>query len=193
MSDELAEHYRSARVRVSELACSLDAEAQATRVPACPGWTIRDLLAHVVALPEDALAGRLHGPPDDDFTAGQVERLSGTASELVAAWAVTGPQIEELLAGGLPAPALVIDLHTHEQDILGALGRTGARDLPGTRWAIGSVLDRFPADIPAEPWEAWRARLGRRSRAQVEAWDWPADTDLSDFFIFGPRGTDLVE
>lgn len=192
MANDLAGHYRSARLRLSELARSLDADAQATPVPACPGWTVRDTFAHLVALPADALAGRISGVPDEEFTAEQVIRFAGSTAELADSWDESGPQIEALLADGLRVPALVIDLHTHEQDILGALGRVGARDLPGTQWAIAAVTGAYPG-IPVEPWEAWRARLGRRSRAQVEAWDWAPDTDLSDFFVFGPRDSDLIE
>ena len=38
--------YREGRGRVTELVRDLDADALATPVPACPGWTVRDLLCH---------------------------------------------------------------------------------------------------------------------------------------------------
>ena len=69
---DLAGLYRDTRERLSDLIAGLDAAALRTMVPACPLWAVRDVLAHLTAITEDALAGRLSGPPDEEFTAAQV-------------------------------------------------------------------------------------------------------------------------
>jgi hypothetical protein len=44
-------------------------------------------------------------------------------------------------------------------------------------------------------WEAFRWRLGRRSRAQLAAMDWSADPSefLDQLCIFGPATVDVIE
>ena len=60
---DLAGMYRETRERLAGLVAGLD-EAQLGRpVPACPGWSVADVMGHLAAIPEDALAGRLTGPP----------------------------------------------------------------------------------------------------------------------------------
>jgi hypothetical protein len=47
-----------------------------------------------------------------------------------------------------------------------------------------------------DDFELFRARLGRRSRAQVLAYGWPtppSDAQLAAFFVFGPSRHDIIE
>jgi hypothetical protein len=70
--DEIAEWTR-AQQRVIALVTGLPADRAATTVPACPDWTVRDLLSHMVGLGADVVAG---DEPDDHhaaWTARQVE------------------------------------------------------------------------------------------------------------------------
>ena len=73
--------------RVVELAESLNAEEAERSVPACPDWTVTQLLAHMVGLNADVLAG---DEPDDHnraWTQRQVDRRSGREpADLVAEW-----------------------------------------------------------------------------------------------------------
>jgi hypothetical protein len=49
--------------------------------------------------------------------------------------------------------------------------------------------------VAVDGYELLRAVLGRRSRAQVEAWPWTAEpgAHLDLLFVFDPRDTALVE
>jgi uncharacterized protein (TIGR03083 family) len=214
--------YRETRERLSTLVLSLDDEGRRLPVPACPGWSVHDVIAHLVAVNEDVLAGRLTRPPTDEETAAQVARRSGTETEaMVAEWGAMAPAFEELLSAVRIWPA-ALDVLTHEQDIRGAIGEPGARDVLGIRLGASYLVNNLQSPIglvirvddvdhaidadaeagPAEPlelrttsFEAFRFRLGRRSRAQLAALDWSADPApvLDRLVIFGPSPLDIVE
>src|SRR5215207_10382632 len=119
----LADEYRAARHRMSEIATQLDADAATIGVPACPAWTTSDLLAHVTALAVDLGAGRR---PDGDTQAwvdAQVaDRRGRTLDALVAEWDIGAPAFEAMVA---ERPhrwwGLVYDVLVHEQDLRGAV------------------------------------------------------------------------
>ena len=195
---DLARFYADGRARLSTFMATLTDDELATAVPSCPGWTVQDVLAHVVSNPSDALAGRISGPPSDEFTAQQVERWRDKPlAEMLSSWDAANGIDAVIESFGDAVSALVIDLHTHEQDVRNAVGRPGARDVPGLLWAAERLCSGFTAaPIPVDGYEAFRARLGRRSRAQVTAWPWTVpdlDAALESFFIFGPRPDALVE
>ena len=215
---DLCSLYLDTYARLVAMAAELDATALATPVPTCPGWSVQDVVAHEVAITEDALAGRLTGPPSDKETAAQVARFKGTGiSGMLAIWAQTASRFAEAVAALEVWPA-VIDIASHEQDIRGALGRPGARDTQVIRLAakglIGSLdppvpirvlvedteLRVGPADGPelglvTRRFEAFRWRMGRRSRAQLAALDWTGDPApvLDHLTIFGPSPVDIIE
>ena len=49
-------------------------------VPACPGWSVRDVVAHMTAVAEDWAAGSLAGPPTDEQTAAHVARFAAMSA-----------------------------------------------------------------------------------------------------------------
>ena len=53
------EFYHDARTRIAALVADLSPQERAAPVPACPGWQVRDVVAHLAAAAEDAAAGRL--------------------------------------------------------------------------------------------------------------------------------------
>ena len=187
----------------------------ATPVPACPGWTVHDVVSHLVGIVEDAIAGRLNGPPDDALTAEQVERhLADSVDELVATWSRLAPFFEAALTERMIWSALM-DVLSHEQDIRGALDRPGARDevalLLGARRLVATdglpvtiaitddpeVLDS-PSDdyvLRTTAFEVLRFRLGRRTREQVLALDWSSDPTavVDQLFVFGPAQRPIIE
>ena len=79
--------WREAFERVCTLVERLGAAELAATVPACPDWTVRDLLSHMVGLGADVLAG---DEPDDHnsaWTQRQVEaRRDRSAADLLAEW-----------------------------------------------------------------------------------------------------------
>jgi uncharacterized protein (TIGR03083 family) len=215
---DLAAMYRDSRQRLTGLVAGLDEAQLGTPVPACPGWSVADVIGHLAAIPEDALAGRLTGPPSEAETAGQVARFRGQPiARTLSGWTDLAPRFEEIVAAFGVVPA-VIDVASHEQDIRAAVGQPGARDTEViremARWLVARLRTPVPLRItvgdtrfhvgPAgEPaleltttwYEAFRWRMGRRSRSQLAALDWSGDPSpvLDHLVVFGPATSDVVE
>ena len=66
---EASSAYRGGRERISEIASDTPDEALSRTVPACPDWTVRDLLAHMVGVAEDFAAGNFENAGSDEWTA----------------------------------------------------------------------------------------------------------------------------
>ena len=218
---DLARLYAGTRDRVLALVTGLGEADQAAPVPACPGWSVRDVLAHLAAIAEDSRAGLLTGPPGDAETAAQVARFAGRdLARILAAWEAAAPAFGQVIASARLWPA-VIDVASHEHDIRGALGVPGARDSEAVtecatrllRWLRPAVALRVvvedgefqvgPEHTGPQPrltltttrFEAFRWRMGRRSRAQLATLDWSGDPApvLGQLTVFGPAGADVIE
>ena len=210
--------YRETRQRLTALVAGLDQVELGTPLPACPGWSVADVIGHLAAIPEDALAGRLTGPPSEEETAAQVVRFRGRPmAQTLAGWTELAPRFEVIVATFKVWPA-VIDVASHEQDIRGAVGRPGARDTEVIKEMSGWLLARLSPPIrlrvtvgdthiqvgpDGEPvlgltttwYEAFRWRMGRRSRDQLAALDWSGDPApvLDHLVVFGPARADIIE
>ena len=56
--------YASSRQRICTLVLNAGEEtSRNTAAQACPGWSVHDIVAHLVGVVEDGLAGRLSEPP----------------------------------------------------------------------------------------------------------------------------------
>jgi uncharacterized protein (TIGR03083 family) len=215
---DLSALYTDTHARLAALVAGMDAPALDTPVPACPGWSVHDVVAHELAVTEDALAGQLTGPPTEEQTAAQVARFRGhDMRDMLAAWAVTAPQFGDIVAAFEVWPA-VIDIVSHEQDIRGALSRPGGRDSAAVRLCADALIAYLTPPAPVRVlvedtefrvgpddgaelalvtsrFEALRWRMGRRSRAQLAALDWSGDPSpvLDHLVVFGPATADIVE
>lgn len=215
---EIAATYLAARQRIDDLVRPLDVEDLTRPVPTCPGWTVHAVVSHLAATPDWAAAGRLQGLPSDEDTATQVAELADTPTvEVLDRWATSAPGFAELAAGADIWPA-AIDVVTHEHDIRHALGRPGERDTRAVDTLAGLLLDWWspsravevvtpartvrrgpggeePVRWTSTDYEVLRARLGRRSRAQLAAMDWSADPGniLDELTVFPPNKTDIDE
>jgi uncharacterized protein (TIGR03083 family) len=205
MAADLGEMYRAARVRISALVSD---EVAAVRVPATPLWDVHDVVAHLAGVTEDVHTGNMEGVTTDPWTAAQVERgRTKTVADLVAMWDEYAPRVEWFLStpDGASAYRAVLDVHTHEADLLNALGRP--IDLPAgfLTWMTPLLRDSFDeavaqAGLPAPTVNAsnlqwFRGRLGRRTADEVRAYGWSADpvAYLDHWFIFGRAERSLGE
>jgi uncharacterized protein (TIGR03083 family) len=151
---DLAGAYAEARRRLQGLLAGLDPAALATPVPACPAWTVLDVLAHLAGVAADVVNGAyFYGAADawgdarlaaarDQWTASQVRsRHNRTAQAQLTEWAAAAAVLEPMLAGANPPPpgapawllsAPVADLAVHLHDVRGALHLPGDRDAPAS-------------------------------------------------------------
>ena len=212
--ERVGDRYRSAHLRACDLLSPLDEQQWNTAVPACPGWRVRDVVAHLVGIIEDALAGRLTGPPPPEQTREQVDRHRDDApADLLDTWISLSPTFESALTSLGRWPAF-LDVLSHEHDIRAALGDGAFRDHDDVKRAAALLSENLPdglhvsldgrneappdgtvATLSTTSFEYLRLRLGRRSTDQTFALDWDGDPRpfQSNLFIFGPRATDLLE
>ncbi len=172
--------YQELRSRVVELLRSVPESEGDRAVPHCPAWTVRDLVAHMVGIPEDILAGRMEGVTTDAWTHAQVERHRGESlHELASSFESSREQFDSVLPM-IPAPTnsqLVMDAVTHEHDLRHALGRPGARDSSAVAVGVGWLLDMAERNAPGlasvlsapgtDRFEVMRTMSGRRSPEQI--------------------------
>src|SRR5438477_1538731 len=112
--------YAEGRRRLGELVLDAGDVGGKAAVPVCPGWTVHDVMAHVVGVCADILSGNIAGVATDPWTAAQVEaRRSRTMEELVAEWSEVAPQVEAFAANfpNRVGEQWVADLTTHEHDV----------------------------------------------------------------------------
>lgn len=141
--DVIAAAYAGTRRRTTELLRAADAGVGDRLVPACPEWTVAELVAHMCGVCVDVLAGNIAGAGTDPWTAAQVEAFVGTPlPAILDRWDEVGPQVEVLLPA-VPAQStsqMVFDLTTHEHDLRGALDQPGGRDADAIRVGLGFLL-----------------------------------------------------
>jgi uncharacterized protein (TIGR03083 family) len=200
--------YRGARERIGALVRAAGPDVDGRLVPANPGWTVHDVVAHVRGVAQDVINGNMAGAPGESWTAAHVERGRVKSTDvLLEEWADDAAILEEMLNSpdGARMGALVIDAHAHEQDLRGALERPGERTGPFVEWATSHLLGAFfakvdgsglapvqvhtdtavlgepdaPVTLKATNWELFRAALGRRSPGQIASLDWSGSADPS--------------
>jgi len=163
---DLAEIYTDTRERYVELVKALNHRQLATRVPACPDWTVKDLTAHLAWVCTQAIERghvlqkdgeidfNLRDPAraklmNDATQQGVDARRSMDLPELLEEWdGRLGPCLA-MLAGTAPLPpgtpevvkyAMVCDVAIHLQDARGALGIPGDRTIPAATLVYESFL-----------------------------------------------------
>ena len=213
---EIETIYRSVHERLDQHLRTLDEGALGTPVPACPGWTVRDVVAHLVSVADDFLAGRITSVPTSEQTAEQVARAADLSiGELLDQWAPLVPRAAEAAASFDVWP-MALDVTTHELDIRGALGDRSQQSAAEVAMLVPLLLGMLDVGRPLRvatetasygdedadlslrttDFEAFRWRFGRRSRDQLEAMEWsspPGDEVLGALCIFGPSDDDIVE
>jgi uncharacterized protein (TIGR03083 family) len=215
-----ADVYEAARQRIGGLVKEADADVE---VPTCPGWTVKDVVAHLAGSLAAYSSGSLEGASSPEWGERQVkERREVSLENCLGEWDQNMAASEGLFESKLGAVA-VADVLAHEQDIRTALGRPGNRNEEGIVAAVEMGLAFFEhkmqaAELPplrivtddldkvlgdGEPaatlristFELFRSLHGRRSPKQVRALDWDTDPTpwLDVFFLFGPAEHDVHE
>lgn len=129
-----SEAYANGLTRVKELVGSLDEGSLNKIVPACPEWTVKELVAHLTGVAADSLNANVAEMGKPDWTQSQVEaRSDKPVEDILAEWDGIAAQITPALDDLHPtlSSALIGDLVTHEHDLRGALGNGDARDTDG--------------------------------------------------------------
>ena len=127
---ECGAFYENARAAVIRLVAGLDEQGSATPVPACPAWTVQDVIAHMTGICADVLDGKISGVATDEWTAAQVDARRGRSMrEVIEEWDDVGPRFAAMMDDfpGRVRHQPAADVTTHEHDIRGALGLRGAR------------------------------------------------------------------
>jgi len=190
---ELSAGYHATRGRIADLVTGAPEDVV---VPACPAWTVHDLVAHVSGLAEALAAGDLPGADTQTWIDGLVSaRRDVTMPELLARWESCADATTAFVDGG--ASRLFADLVVHEHDLRGALGRPGARGVSEVRAVVQLLLDglapaikeaglgalmidsgpvrwtshfaRGGCTLHLDPWEATRVLASRRTAEEVLA------------------------
>ena len=167
--------WQAAYDRVRLLVADLDDEGLAAAVPACPDWSVRDLLSHMVGLGSDVLAGNEPEDHDPAWTAAQVTaRRDHAVEELLAEWGAVAHPLTAWMREHDSRP--LNDIVIHEQDLRGALGTPGARDTNGIAIVRDRMAARFGRIITTLPPIA----LVQNDGPTEGGWVWVSHGDTAD-------------
>jgi uncharacterized protein (TIGR03083 family) len=171
---------------MTRIARSLSPSDLDRRVPACPDWTVKDLVGHVTSIATGIAEGtvpeelrnlaQLWDPEvarsRELFIEDQIAfRRGHSIDEILADWEKAGAIVEEMLRGERAFPPnaptliewiLVTDVGVHHQDLRGAVAEPGDRDSLATGLALRSYVEgmRFRASFEGVP--PLRIRAGTR-------------------------------
>ena len=214
--------YLDSQRRVLDLVTPLSADELTRATPACPLWSVRDILAHLAGSSAAFAGGPNEGEPaSPEWTQAQVEPRRGrSVAELAEEWLRHVPEIAEIPVSSRSWLPILHDLLSHEADIRGAIGAPRLpADALAAAWPLlnvplqrrlaplGGVLLKLdeqlipigasePAiEVEATQFDFWRAWFGRRSPAQIRGWVRRGDSDrfAAQLPVFPARDTDLIE
>ncbi|MFF0568756.1 maleylpyruvate isomerase family mycothiol-dependent enzyme [Streptomyces sp. NPDC004041] len=190
--------YRACRLNITRLVTSGPSVAEVP-VPTCPGWSVRDLVGHLVLvcrMAVDEVPGEISEPPPPP--------PGIPIDELVATWAVLEERLPDVLprADRLRRRILPLDALSHELDLRTALGLPPPERSPALADALdlavmGFTLSLYGHGLPAlrvrtpdrewtagqgepavtlrgESLEVFRALTGRRTVRQIGELSWSA-------------------
>jgi len=151
---DLGSAYAEARTALTGLVRNLDGATIERLVPACPAWTLKDLVAHLAGEATDFVDNNFFlgiseawrdpevAATRDAWTAAQVaSRESTSLEEVLAEWVHRSPRLEDMLSGITPSPneyppwlpAAVADLAVHLHDARSTLHNPGDRSMAASR------------------------------------------------------------
>lgn len=157
---EIAAAMRDERTRLVSYLESLP-EAAWDEPTLCEGWTVRDLVCHLIGNAADIVAQRLDGAGSPEYNQRQIDERAGRSpAELLAEWADAGPAFEAAIEAlddafwiapyldfgtvGEALQRLVEDIWVHAQDI-----RIPRGDGPTSGPGLDATLDVIARELPA--------------------------------------------
>jgi uncharacterized protein (TIGR03083 family) len=182
----LSDVYRTSSADVLEVVRGLAPDQLRATVPACPGWSVHDLLAHQAGASTDLVAGNVDGITTAAYNARQVdERRTRTVSELAAEWE-TNVEAVASLCDSITGPSPAWDVAVHLADLRETVGLPPAPADHGwgealeaavglwgrSGWTV-SIAERGP-DPGDTTWHVatayglWRGLFSRLDRAALE-------------------------
>src|ERR1700712_684278 len=136
--------YVESERRVEDLIAPLDPAALDRLTPACPDWSVRDVLAHLAGAAASFGTDSFAGVGTDPWTAEHVEsRRDVAVADLLAERRGRTPKLEQGPAGAGVWLPVVHDALTHEADIRSAIGAPG---LPSD--ALAAAFPLIEAVLP---------------------------------------------
>ncbi|NNC80428.1 MAG: maleylpyruvate isomerase family mycothiol-dependent enzyme [Acidimicrobiales bacterium] len=134
--------YAAQRSELTDTLRSLTAEQAATPVPTCPGWSVKDVMAHVSGLVAEKLA---EVPPplgSDEATARQVQDRAGMSlAEVCDEWEHNASAFSAVATDDSPfIQPFLCDLVVHSHDIQEALSLPIDATSPATVYAAERYL-----------------------------------------------------
>ncbi|GAB2842666.1 maleylpyruvate isomerase family mycothiol-dependent enzyme [Lentzea nigeriaca] len=204
--------YDATKQRITELVRDRDPQ---TPVAATPGWSVKDVVAHLAGGLRDFVDRRFDGVESGEWGERQVrDRRANSLDDAFAEWDANRELAEPLFDTPMGS-VLISEVVQHEHDLRAALDVPGDRDGVAVRAALTKPLQQLDQrmrenSVPAlrislehgdrvlgagEPagtlrttsFELMRAIGGRRSVDQIKALDWDGDPDtwMSSLALFG--------
>ncbi len=159
---EIVEVYDQVRNDISQLVRGLEPQSLETPVPATPGWTIKDVIAHLAADATYVINGdfprqffEAFGEADavvvlNQWTARHLEeRKDRSLDQLLEEWNRSSIELAAMMRGDKPWPGdgvvfadrvLLTDATVHQQDIFGALGIKDGRESAGIKISLSGYI-----------------------------------------------------
>jgi uncharacterized protein (TIGR03083 family) len=130
--------YRDCRDRIIEVVSGCSSAQWEQGVPHCPSWTVRQTLAHLAGVADDAINGNMEGVASEPWTAAQVsKRALVSGPNIIEEWQFSGPFIDARATDvGLTLAQLLFDTVAHEHDLRYTLGSPGGRSSDGMLVAL---------------------------------------------------------
>ena len=184
---EVCLSYQQLRERIIELLANTRDEIANKTVPACPKWTVQNLVCHIIGVPEDILEGRMKGVTTDPWTQAQVDRHKSDSIVQLREILINQKSKFDVVLPNIPSPVnsqFVMDAVTHEHDLREALGKPGAQDSLAVKVAFAwlasnsmypkELVDKLRASKATE-FQLMRAMTGRTSVEQMNELNLPGD------------------